>query len=979
MTDATQVTIPVMIAQKNLTQDELIAYDAGNAIKIIRDGIVGSSVLTISTSNSDFTKATSNYFDALRELNDTNPQNLNIESRIDIANEIAKKYDYVGVDSNGNFVLLVDNNIYQGGDINISANSGLISYKNNTFVKSDTYQDYTTAGLQSALPTDYNSNVRIGKDGIAIVQTTSTLSTSSFVAETVLQTTKAITPAISVAVNDPMNFGSPQLISTSATNLPVSPTGAGYTDPAAAASAALAVAKSTSYLEDAAAPGNSNAVQLAATQNKANTAAQAVAKTQANPNLAVNTPTQSSSNGVVTQSPTTTAGPADPAQSTTGSTGSARVNPLHNYATYTYKFSLYALPKDKANKISSGEISPGGEESIIQGATLILSSGGSAPGAKGARFKEDFFLDNLVMKSVVGVSARNRATDVVEISFDIIEPYNVSLLPRLLATAGDVTGQQDWAMCFYVLRVQFIGYDNNGKSEVIPQSTKYIPFNFTNMEFDIGAKGAVYRCKAVPMNHWAQTQIDNDIPFHLELTGGTIDEIFNGVTVPPVSSGGARSDATPRGKAVGNTGMIMGIADALNKSEDDFKKNDVIEIPCRYYFKFQGGIGEKQVYDPQEFIKQGFRMSDTKNPTEQLPRFVTLDKDKNTFRVQAGTKITDLLNAVLQMSQFYTDQYASPSPKDKPMYLHKIVPSVKFLEYDNLTNMWARETTYNVIPYAQFGNDAEGFGQKPPDSMVKDYKWIYTGKNRDVLDVKFSYKAAFFTLRNGGERAALQEGDGAPNPPPAVGDQTPDPGEKPKKGMFPTRIKPVRGLANMSNTGARNVNKKVFSIEELFHKQFDSVGDNIKLDLTIIGDPDLIQQDNILYGANGGASPVYGNNAVNFVNREVYFTFGFVTPLKDYNDQTGLFQVSDEAAEHFNGKYRITTVTSEFKGGKFTQKLENVRVKNQSATSNAPARVNTGTQAEPASSSVIVSNPAATGSSNTNLDRLPGQSTGTTP
>ena len=977
MTDPTQVTIPVMVAQQNLSQDALTAYIAGNAANITPDGSVNSSVLAVSSSNLDFTTATSNYFNALSAFNSANTQNLDVQSRIDIANEIVKNYDYVGVDKTGNLVLLVDTSIYQGGNINISANRGLISYTNNTFAKTDTYQDYTTAGVQSALPPNSSADVRIGNEGIALVRPANDapLSTSSFVAETVLQTTKAITPATPAAVNDPLTFDAPQLISTAATTVPVSPTGAAYTDQITQTNPA----RSTSYLEDAATPSNANSVQLAASQNKANTAAQAVAKTQADPNLAVSTPTQTTSNGVITQSPTTTAGPADPAQSTTGSTGSARINPLHNYATYTYKFSLYALPKDKANSISSGQISPGGEESIIQGATLILSSGGSAPGAKGARFKEDFFLDNLVMKSVVGVSARNRATDVVEISFDITEPYNVSLLPRLLATAGDVTGQQDWAMCFYVLRIQFIGYDSNGKSEVIPQTTKYIPFNFTNMEFDIGAKGAVYRCKAVPMNHWAQTQIDNDIPFHLELTGGTIDEIFNGVTVPPVASGGARADETPRGKAVGNTGMIMGISDALNKSEDDFKKNNVIEIPCRYYFKFQGGIGDKQVYDPQEFIKQGFRMSDVKNPTEQLPRFVTLDKDKNTFRVQAGTKITDLINAVMQMSQFYTDQYASPSPKDKPMYLHKIVPSVKFLEYDNLTNMWARETTYNVIPYAQFGNDAEGFGQKPPDSMVKDYKWIYTGKNRDVLDVKFSYKAAFLTLRNGGERAALQEGETAPNPPPAAGDQQPDPGEKPKKGMFPTRIKPVRGLANMSNTGARNVNKKVFSIEELFHKQFDSVGDNIKLDITIVGDPDLIQQDNILYGANGGASPVYGNNAINFVTREVYFTFGFVTPLKDYNDQTGLFQVSDEAAEHFNGKYRITTVTSEFKGGKFTQKLENVRVKNQAATSNAPARSSSGTQAEPATSSVQVSNPAASGSSNTNLDRLPGQSTGTTP
>jgi hypothetical protein len=116
----------------------------------------------------------------------------------------------------------------------------------------------------------------------------------------------------------------------------------------------------------------------------------------------------------------------------------------------------------------------------------------------------------------------------------------------------------------------------------------------------------------------------------------------------------------------------------------------------------------------------------------------------------------------------------------------------------------------------------------------------------------------------------------------------------------------------------------------------------MKLDLTIVGDPDLIQQDNMIYGANAGTDPVYSNGSVNFVQKEAYFWFQFNTPMKDYDDNTGLFDINNEATEHFNGYYKINAVTSEFRGGKFTQKLENYRVKMQS-NSTTPARNNTGT------------------------------------
>ena len=930
----------------------IAAYLAGNAIKNTINGPKGASVLTPQSPPAEFSTATSNYMKAEQDYEAAKGRSLGGVAAKDVAKEIAQNYDYIGVDeTTGNLVVLADKSLAAGGDLSVSVANGKIGYNNGSISKSDLYTDYTQDGITSAVPPGTSVSTAVNEDGLPLLTATPPVTTQSLVAETILQKQKIMAIPPVFIKDDPLTFTNPtrafgQLPATT------SPTASPTVDQQLEAQIARAVANAGAWKEDAATVSDQNSVPLAAHTNATQAMQSAAAAGSSNPNLPVSPPPPPTpTTGFVSQKP--------PPIITGGSSPSAtkaaqqeNANPLHDYGPYTYKFSLYALTKANASLAASGGISPGQEDTLLQGATLLISSGGSVTANKGANFQEDFYIDNVVFTSILGQSSRNRGTDVINFSFDVNEPYNITLLPRLLRTAQDITGQADWAMAFYVMKLDFIGYTENGYPITIPNTSKFIPFQFTSCEFDIGNKGAVYRFKCIPSNHLAQTYLDNEIPFHMEIHGGTLNDVFNGSIVPVAKTPNARGDATKPSVGQGGGTISKGIAESLSKAEDFYVKKKAKNIANKYSFRFEGGIGDKKVYDPKTWSKQGFRMSDPKKAQEQLPRTIQLDKDKNAFRVQAGTKITDLLNGIIQMSEFYSGQYKSPSPKDKPLLLHKIIPEIKFLGYDDTTNMWARDVTYVIVPYKQHGTDHEGFPQQAPVQAIKRYKWIFTGQNRDVIDLKMSYKSAFFTLRNGGEAAQLQADTDVP-PPDAGADQNPDPAEKPKKGMFPTRVKVVAGLANQSNTGARNQNKKTFAVEELFHKQFDQQGDNVQLDITIVGDPDLIQQDNILYGANAPSdTPVYSNGAINFAFTGAFFYFQFVTPMKDYNDDNGLFDVNNETAEHFNGYYQIQQITSEFRGGKFTQKLQNTRAKNQSNTDSQPARPAAGTPAGTATSTV---------------------------
>jgi hypothetical protein len=993
MSNPTVISVPLITVQPSspliggTNSTALSAYISGNSAKNnnVNHTKTGSNILRTTSSSKQYSTAVSNYLKADAEYQNRRAAVQGAILAASIASQIAANYDYVGVSDTGQLGILADPSLTLGGNLIADATpTGNINYYNDAVTKTDVYVNYGTVQYPTAAAPNQVTRTQVGDDGLPQVSSiNANLSPQQLVAETSFQKKAIYAPAPKVINSQPITASTAISAAQGAIPNATSPTATAVVDKATQAEIANQAIRSTGYLEDAAGTNNSITANNASTINQAASAAKSTAA--GNNNLPINnlispspatplytsqyTPVQANG-GVVPNATPASSGP--------------KGNPLHDYATYTYKISVYAIPKETANTAASGGISPGNESSILQGAVLLMSSGGSQTSDKGQRFYEDFFIDNLKFSSIVGQTSRNRATDVIELSFDVIEPYNITLLPRLLATAQDLTGNTDWAMCFYVMKIQFIGYDVDGQPTIVPNIDKYIPFNFTACEFDIGVKGAVYHFKGIPSNHWAQTHVDNVIPFHMEITGGTVNEVFNGKTTPPAGPTNDRTDASPSGTAQGGTSPGKGIADALNSSEADFVKNKVKSIANQYAFRFEGGIGDKLVVSSQEYVSQGFRFSDSKNALEKLPNAIQLDKTSNTFKAQAGTKITDLVGAVLQMSDYMSGQYASPSPADKPLYTYKIVPEVKFLGYDNKLNMYARSTTYVIIPYVQYGYDAEGFGQKAPTTQqaVKQYKWMYTGQNKDIIDVKFSYKAAFFTVRNGGARAQLLQND-APQPPPENTDANNDAAENPKSGMFPSRVQPTRGNADNSNTGARNVSKKTIAVEELFAKQFDSAGDNIQLDITIVGDPDLIQQDNVLYGMNGGASsgPTYSNGSVNFVNYETYFNFSFVTPMQDYNEQTGLFDITNESTEHFNGLYRIMQVTSEFRGGKFTQKLGNYRVKVQSNTDTTAARSSSGTTAGTANNTAAPVASAASTNSNAALgngaDAAPTPSTNT--
>jgi len=173
---------------------------------------------------------------------------------------------------------------------------------------------------------------------------------------------------------------------------------------------------------------------------------------------------------------------------------------------------------------------------------VLVSSAGkyNSEFARNPAWQEDFYFESLEMQTVVGLNARSRGTNAIDISFKLIEPYGASLLERLLKAADSretsVSGSEtetpvtasNYTQLPYMLQIDFAGYSDAGVPTTIPGVTKYIPINILTIEFTVSNRGSEYTIRAVPFNHQAFKSSQASIPANFEIQPTTVGSFFAG-------------------------------------------------------------------------------------------------------------------------------------------------------------------------------------------------------------------------------------------------------------------------------------------------------------------------------------------------------------------------------------------------------------------------------------------------------------------
>lgn len=341
--------------------------------------------------------------------------------------------------------------------------------------------------------------------------------------------------------------------------------------------------------------------------------------------------------------------------------------------------------------------------------------------------------------------------------------------------------------------------------------------------------------------------------------------------------------------------------------------------------------------------------------------------NENAVRFNAGSSIIDCLSALIMNSTYITSQITEYQKKvsdiidmandigananddddikeaiaklNYPFQWFMIIPKVTLLDYDKQRGCYARNFLFRIQPYMVDNAKILAVPNQVPDlRVVKEYNYILTGKNTEVLSFDMEFKMSFITYAQGNKNTKPQA-TGSPTP---AKEQSPTPNSSQNgyalvvdnnhvnSGHFqvaaPDSAKSVgtAGEQTPERSIAADVAATIYAPAEM-----------LTVSLKINGDPDYIKQDGIFINPVAGDTlqpyiePV-GNTpgGIQFNCGEIFMNLNFLVP-RDLDEETGLLiPIAGKTMlrrNSFSGAFKVLRVVNKINKGVFTQDLEVIR------------------------------------------------------
>lgn len=656
------------------------------------------------------------------------------------------------------------------------------------------------------------------------------------------------------------------------------------------------------------------------------------------------------------------------------STNTFYPNLLRPYASYTYNLTLQATTIDNFNAmLQNQKYDPNTWTTILKsggvGATRAhRPTGPSEAGSSTQYFTKDLYIDNFVMQTILGQSQVTRGSNACEISFDIIEPFGLSFLDNLYDFCHDSTGlnESNYLQIPYLLVINFMGYKDDGVAETVQNATKYIPIIISDIGVQLNSGGSKYTVTALPFNELGFTEKYGTLNQSLEINGQKLIDVANSLT------------------------------SKINAEQQEYVAKKIYEYPDTYNIIFANqsstepntgsiDIGNVIVASPADIAIKDTPMQsppssdgqtiNVLNVARNLIAYqqisaiqttgVNIDVANSSVKFNSGSSILDCLNNLVINSKYITDQVIEYKKKlteaqnqissqtttatqqstasekiaslQYPLQWYKIVSQIILGKYDNSRKTYQKTITYTVKPYLiDNSKSTSAPGTTPSLRVVKNYDYLFTGKNQEIIDFDLTFNTAYHTyaqsnidtkdLGTGGNTPDQNTGNTSSSTTKIVTATVSNPQTDaltitavPNSDKNPVGI----GTNNPDRGTASDIASTIYSRAEL-----------LTISMEIFGDPDYIKQDEIFLTPSATLVPYVTGNAgapggVMFDCGEIYFNLTFQTP-QDYDLTTGLAQANlqnttSKRRNLYTGLYHVNTVSSKMDQGKFTQTVEAIK------------------------------------------------------
>jgi len=527
-------------------------------------------------------------------------------------------------------------------------------------------------------------------------------------------------------------------------------------------------------------------------------------------------------------------------------------------------------------------------------------------------------------------------------------------------------------------------------------NAKWLMLKIGDINFNVTPDGTEYNFEMYRYSDSAFGMVHGSLPDDVQVNSTTVGEFFgiteigDGAGIVTTESKDVDSKAIGPGGAYGDTPSRVTTTnkhyktfqDILNKQWDNIKDDEEKPAyPDTYSFKIDLGAGKEAVnrFKNAKILKADSLDANNMPVYSNLIKAAGIEKEgfsKNpnaagstALQLAGGMGIETCIKTVMSTSTFMTDQvtvktgnswnqklndgkggyddikagpmipdiqttYTLEESEENPLWLYKITPVVTIGKWDYVRELYQRNIQYVISLYESKGRAPESGPMYGVTDVVKQYDYLYTGQNKDVLEFDMNFSSAAFDPRIvGGYHFGLE--------------QYVDKGGRTKKSQFNqtgyTHVDPfttgyylTRNRSDIWQAGS-SADYRTVMAKNFMSKIYQGGADKLVGTLTIIGDPDFITQDEG-FGLHAHSS-LYVRNSVN-THRDPVILINFLTP-PDINTETGLLEThsggpySGNTISIFSGYYRVLLINSTIEDNLFKQVLQLIRVEVQEEQINA--------------------------------------------
>lgn len=561
----------------------------------------------------------------------------------------------------------------------------------------------------------------------------------------------------------------------------------------------------------------------------------------------------------------------------------------------------------------------------------------------------DMFLENVEVDTLMTFTDSGGTTLPTQIKFEVIEPYSINGFIEALHVASISAGYPSYLQASFVLKLEFWGYPDEGEfsePEKIPKSERFFPLGLTGIEVDITEKGTRYRCSAVPFNERAFGE-PNVVKKPIQMSGITVKDILLDL-IKNVNEQVALSEKDGKTESLGNKHDTYSIKFPSWIDGEGWKDAPDNKIGLSKLVEILKDNALYKMVDPATTEKAtAYKVTGTQQPTAaqqaKEPEAVKYTPGKTVVQFAEGMNIHEAISSVIRDSEFARGilKNVKSSIDDFGMMEYFMVKmEVTNLDIINESSKKPFQNfEYVVTPYKVHYTRIPTYGQEQIDEKklkklsLREYNYIYTGKNIDIINFKLNFNTLFFEAvpaAMGNNDVPAAKTGAAPNN--AVNTkQNPSNSESTKNQQTPSPPTKVE-TSSVQNTGGNAGQPLNDSYGALAKKMHDAIIDS-KASM-IIGEVDLLGDP--FYIATGGVGNYVSSpdgrgktkdGEADHIYSEVLITINFRNPI-DINPNTGMMYF-DPRLIPFSGVYKVNKVSSTFKDGTFKQRLQILRLPGQ--------------------------------------------------